>query len=49
MSVDLLGEGAEGVAEGLSGQVEQSLQEHLRLQRVEALALIWKHHQGERQ
>jgi len=54
MSVDLLGEGAEGVAEGLGGQVEQRLQEHLCLQRVEALALVWTphhhhhHHHGER-
>lgn len=38
--VNLLGEGAEGVAEGLGCQVEKSLQEHVDLQGVEALALV---------
>lgn len=39
---DLLSKGAEGVAEGLGSQVEQSLQEDVDLQRVEALALVWR-------
>ena len=37
-----LGEGAEGVAEGLGRQVKKSLEEHVDLQRVEALTFIWK-------
>lgn len=37
-----LGQGTEGVAEGLGSQMEEGLQEHLYLQGVEALALIWK-------
>lgn len=40
--MNLLAKGAEGVAEGFGSQVEQSLQEHVDLQRVEALALVWK-------
>lgn len=36
----LLCKGAERVAEGLCGQVEESLQEDVNLQRVEAFALI---------
>lgn len=39
---NLLSEGAEGVAEGLGSQVEQSLQEDVDLQRVETLALVWR-------
>lgn len=39
--VNLLAEGTEGVAEGFGCQMEQSLQEHVDLQRVEALPLIW--------
>lgn len=42
MAVHLLSEGTEWVAEGFGCQVEQSLQEHVDLQRVEALALIWR-------
>ena len=44
--VDLLGEGTEGVAEGLGGQVEQCLQKHLSFQRVEALTLVQTNHHG---
>lgn len=39
---NLLSEGAEGVAEGLCSQMEQSLQEHVDLQRVETLTLIYR-------
>lgn len=42
MGGDLLSKGAEGVAEGLGSQVEQSLQEDVDLQRVETLALVWR-------
>lgn len=40
--MNLLAESTEGVAEGFGCQVEQRLQEHVDLQRVEALALVWK-------
>jgi len=40
LQLNLLAEGAEGVAEGFSCQMEQSLQEHVDLQRVEALPFI---------
>lgn len=37
-----LSQGAEGVAEGFGRHAEQSLQEHVDLQGVESLALVWK-------
>lgn len=39
---NLLCKGAEWVAEGLCGQVEERLQEDVNLQRVETLTLVWK-------
>lgn len=40
--VNLLAKGTEGVAEGFGCQMEQSLQEHVDLQGVEALPFIWR-------
>lgn len=47
--VDLLAERAERVAEGFGSQMEQSLQEHVNLQRVETLTLIWTNRQKSRE
>lgn len=45
-AINLLGEGTEGVAEGFGRQMQKSLQEHVNLQRVEALSFIWMERKG---
>lgn len=39
---NLLSQGAEGVAEGFGSHAEQRLQEHVNLQGVKSLALVWR-------
>lgn len=41
-SLNLLSEGTEWVAEGFGSHAEQSLQEHVNLQRVKGFTLVWR-------